>query len=1768
MDFNLPSAVGSAFNAFKNIGSNIEDTIGNAASAFGQSLQNEYQQQIQPAIQQGINNFTGNLADLSVPYFAEQFPQTTEDVTRNIVNQVGQTGILGPIGTNPVTRDFLGRTVGGLEKGFAQGVTAPLTNKPLIEKVGDVASGVGAIGYPLQSAEMGVINPVLTTAGDLLQRKLPTGEELGESYSQGLQMGTQLGPLSDIAAPFLTPLTARLAPEGLTGVGSVLRPALAQGITGGVGMGAYGAMLPATNTQGRLQNALSNFIQGFALSAGGSLLASGFKGVNRIMQPDDVIETPNGMKIKKSGIDYYAQVKPQIDANDEEYRTDPQVWGKLMPQDSYEDWYKTMDMNHSLKGSETLKNAKGYFAMVDPNSIPKHAEDSTGVFDERPISQFVKNNGLMDLPVIRQTYDETGNPNAPVITDGHHRFPLAKEFSVTRIPAVILDNTKGLLSDAFYQAKNNPQAGEIALGAVVGGGGKQAPAASLPIEEAGRSIKYNSALQAEHVGASKATVDAIRNADLSKAKSLDDIQNKLLRTLTSEEKNNRDITSSITNWTDNWKNSLLQFRNNKFTQTALGITPLSEEGKILTKMQEKGVNALSPTEQDTLNKTFMTRIKTLQQQVNPQAVAENFLGIPLSRMVGQGGQSGRVNFNAKVGPTIVGKNGKSVSLFGVNQAVENAKTAAPDAVAVAQDAADTVGGRVQLRIKNRGGLADKVLSDRGRTLANNPDTLATTVIAQDKKGINQALDQIKQDPRVQTVLKDKIRTNPDTGYEARHLQVKLQNGQTEEVQGHTETSAALREQGHAKYKGGEQAPLTGQGPGETGGKTPAPPFIGGQATIKDAESLRFATMQNIEQRARIAQDAVNRGVHGADETELFRQAIEHPQTLPKALQQVSDPQRFQNALTAHNNFFDYAHNLATQNGMDMGHIKNYYTHIVDLSDPAKAKQFETLLAQRRISNYSPFFTKERIFNDINQMRAAGFDLKNPTVSQDIQDYANAARLGIGNQAFLAKLQQAAPGEVQQLSHGIPMDAEGKPFNQFKAPGLQNWGASQRVYDSVKNEIEPMDMNRITKIGDDLNTGIKQWKLALGGFHPINITTSAIGNEVANLHVPRLDEGAAAFMSPHFMANYRANALDNGTIDKASIMNVFLSRNPDVQQMGAETMLGAIPVGKMGKAAQKFSPIDRLNNAIFDRLTDFYKLEAVKHANVDLSTPEGVRSAQKIGAQINDMFSGPNRAVGDSIFRSKLSQLFARTVALAPSYQEGRFHQTISAIRAPLTGNPADWYAARATIGKIAATAVLAEAGNYVFNHKLDTNLKDLYQNAFLNPGFKLPWQSPQGKQQFGTLPASNPSDVVRILTDPEYRAHFPISHLGAGLSELYQGVTGKDYYGHDLVDPFQQPDTPLNRVKALIPSSLPIAGVQAIRAQPINQFLQPYAQQFGIPIGKPEDVRSALLNVAGLRVGTAKTDPSVIYATSVDKMLQGLNPNDQAAWHTLHPQSKDSSGNSVRDANLYTKYDRAQTYLAHMNLFEIDAKLQKDIATKTGGKYDPLYDLPADKAKTVLQMRTFYPGENRDMKAAIIQGNPWYKDFVKKETDFYNSLPLEQKMGQLPRANVTPQFQQELDYYNSLPSGTGDRARFLASHQEVIDYWNQLDTITNAERADLGLPLLQGGTAGGTSTRRGTSSSGSLTGNYTEDYLMRALMRRDLIMQDTRVPLQFRLLGQEGLRQMAVPIQLPSAKVTPIKGLKTAIRRTAPKTGGIPYQLPSELPSGMTAGRREAGVVR
>jgi len=240
----------------------------------------------------------------------------------------------------------------------------------------------------------------------------------------------------------------------------------------------------------------------------------------------------------------------------------------------------------------------------------------------------------------------------------------------------------------------------------------------------------------------------------------------------------------------------------------------------------------------------------------------------------------------------------------------------------------------------------------------------------------------------------------------------------------------------------------------------------------------------------------------------------------------------------------------------------------------------------------------------------------------------------------------------------------------------------------------------------------------------------------------------------------------------------------------------------------------------------------------------------------------------------------------------------------------------------------------------------------------------------------------------------------------------------------------------------------------------------------------------------------------------GLNQNEQAAFTSLHPSSKNFLGDTISEMDsTYNPAARLDIYNRYPKVFAADKQLDQKSRT-TSGFGNPLFDLTPEQVKVVLEHDNLPPGA-KDPQLSTLYNTDWYPTYATDKSQYFKNVQdsiakqltdaqtagdttkvasLQASIDKFnspdnPYPVTSPELQKTLDYYSSLPKGTGARSGFIkanpAAWQAMQDNFAAIDNWQNNQRANRGLAATEGaaGTANGY-TAYTQSSGGGYGGGF------------------------------------------------------------------------------------------
>lgn len=223
----------------------------------------------------------------------------------------------------------------------------------------------------------------------------------------------------------------------------------------------------------------------------------------------------------------------------------------------------------------------------------------------------------------------------------------------------------------------------------------------------------------------------------------------------------------------------------------------------------------------------------------------------------------------------------------------------------------------------------------------------------------------------------------------------------------------------------------------------------------------------------------------------------------------------------------------------------------------------------------------------------------------------------------------------------------------------------------------------------------------------------------------------------------------------------------------------------------------------------------------------------------------------------------------------------------------------------------------------------------------------------------------------------------------------------------------------------------------------------------------------------------------VKKVTAKFNVNEQAAYSSLHPATKNFLGDTITQLDTtYNPAARLDVYNRYPRIFEADKQL--DALNRADGKPgNPLFDLKPDQVKKVLEKENLPPGA-KDPELSTLYNKEWYSDYSANKTTYYDQIKknLDSQLVKAKQSGDTKQvttltasvnkfnspdnpypttsstLQKTLDAYSALPKGTGDRSAWIRSNPTawaaMKTQFAKVDNWQNIQRGKRGLAVTEG----------------------------------------------------------------------------------------------------------------
>lgn len=189
----------------------------------------------------------------------------------------------------------------------------------------------------------------------------------------------------------------------------------------------------------------------------------------------------------------------------------------------------------------------------------------------------------------------------------------------------------------------------------------------------------------------------------------------------------------------------------------------------------------------------------------------------------------------------------------------------------------------------------------------------------------------------------------------------------------------------------------------------------------------------------------------------------------------------------------------------------------------------------------------------------------------------------------------------------------------------------------------------------------------------------------------------------------------------------------------------------------------------------------------------------------------------------------------------------------------------------------------------------------------------------------------------------------------------------------------------------------------------------------------------------------------------------EASYNAFQSLYADRNGplDDTKEKSYYDGSYKANVYLKHPDTLEASRKID-ELGRKQGRPGDPMFDLDDNQIQTVLNLGALKVSPGNREAAAILEKNPWLKDYYKERGAFFDKVNASKSKEEKAAAGIDPMgmkipiadkpMQAKLDKMNTITDKT-EMATFYTENPDVNDYFAEQEKYNRAKRAFMGLPL-------------------------------------------------------------------------------------------------------------------
>jgi hypothetical protein len=757
--------------------------------------------------------------------------------------------------------------------------------------------------------------------------------------------------------------------------------------------------------------------------------------------------------------------------------------------------------------------------------------------------------------------------------------------------------------------------------------------------------------------------------------------------------------------------------------------------------------------------------------------------------------------------------------------------------------------------------------------------------------------------------------------------------------------------------------------------------------------------------------------------------------------------------------YDKLFTEAQANGIDMEYTKNYLTHEWDRPVTQVAQDYKSA---------KPIFKfgGNRTLPTYEEGIKMGLKPKYTNPAQILESYTRRLNETVANLELFKKMKSdgliVSGSKVTGNPDFAPINAPGFPRAKYNVGGgktvISNWYAPRQIAQQINNIFTPQDYGGLGKaatIGKKFSSGVQDVTLS-GGLPKTPANAWTFAQTTKEVLAGRVKSPLTSFVRSLNGESSNKFFADNAKqIVKMQERNIPVSTTFSVDNLIDKGWIKNT-FGKNG--GETWNKV--VNEPTFKRFMPQLQINLFNDVESSL-LKKGLSSGEAAdqAAQAVKNFYGvtPSDALAK---KSSLVKDLEGAVFFAPRYRESMINFWINSFKG--LKNPL----APANINntKFLAGAIMTYLGMNAIN-KQNTG-----KNMWENPPTKEDKMLIKTKDGYVGVPfLSSIATIPRLayqVGKNVVQGNFPEALrqskgvISSGFRPLIDIATNKDYFNADIYD--------INAPKKWGDIGLYLAGQynHPYIRETLNTFATNLSPEVKKKLGLNKESVPAYQTFSKAmelpfryynnKKGVTGQDAlaSSWYYASKDEALKELNPNDKNIYKTLEQKRPDDISQA---ADIQMNMAEALTLLSNPAVLRAKAKTAIDTSMKTGESLDPFYTLTPEQQQVVLRLKTFYPGDKE--KTNVTNENiDWLKPYWTARTAYFDELKAKGiiKPSEPSEEFASPEIQKKLDYYYTLPYGTGERTKYINANPDLVEYWNKKTAITNEKRAELGLTPLAG----------------------------------------------------------------------------------------------------------------